>query len=79
MIYVYLYFLHVVASYDTQEGTLGLFYFPGPTGGMLHGEMKVEVLISFTRFIGILPCIGAVAFGGSSLHNRFASTDYVMW
>ena len=25
--------LQLVASYDTQEGTLGLFYFPGPTGG----------------------------------------------
>ena len=23
----------LVASYDTQEDTLGLFYFPGPTGG----------------------------------------------
>ena len=25
--------VQLVASYDTQEDTLGLFYFPGPTGG----------------------------------------------
>ena len=25
--------LQLVASYDTQEDTLGLFYIPGPTGG----------------------------------------------
>ena len=24
----------LVASYDTQEDTLGLFYIPGPTGGL---------------------------------------------
>ena len=35
----------LVASYDTQKDTLGLFYIPGPTGGSNSLGNKVEHLL----------------------------------
>ena len=46
----------LVASYDTQEYMLGLFYFPGPTGGLscLRVYMSLDVspsnLVNFVNF-----------------------------
>ena len=40
----------LVASYDTQEDTLSLFYIPGPTGGLSI------VRFSFVVFISLLLC-----------------------
>ena len=46
-----MYFLHLVTSYDMQEERLGLFHFPGPTGGKL-GRRKAswkESLVCFEK------------------------------
>ena len=57
----------LVASYDTQEDTLGLFYIPGPTGGCSASEMFVHHNVqSFPE------CVRTVSY---SLLCRLCTTD----
>ena len=42
----------LVASYNMQEDTLGLFYFPGPTGGILR--IRGSSILCYTMFLLLL-------------------------
>ena len=65
----------LVASYDTQEDTLGLFYIPGPTGGS-KGVKKFELAKSVLQFIfightGFRFPVGHFPVMSTQAHNLF--------
>ena len=72
--------LQLVASYDTQEDTLGLFYFPGPTGGHSRCKQKCKSFAAYITEIHFVTVITELFSNNQKAHlSPYLSLHMMQW